>query len=200
MESMDIEERKDGMENMDGMDGDTCLRHAYDAILHGDFEAAVHWFGQAIEWEPDNASYYYKASITCARSGKSALAEMYAKRAVELAPGDPDYALNLRTIEARRLLLESRMMLERSIPDAAQAKQLLLEAEKLDPLLAEAKLLLGIASRMLGDLRTAIAYIRDTLSLDPQHAEACRLLREYRAERRRKLRSQLKPPKSYRNR
>ena len=38
------------------MDGETCLRQAYEAIFHGDFESAVFWFGQAIAMEPDNAA------------------------------------------------------------------------------------------------------------------------------------------------
>lgn len=184
----------------DGMDGETCLRQAYDAILHGDFESAVHWFAQAIEREPDNASYHYSASVTCSRSGKTALAESYAKRAVELDPDDPVYALNLRTIESRRMIQEARDLLELPEPRAAEAAKLLLQADKLDPLSAEAKLLLGLSYRMLGDLRSAIACMRETLRLYPQHEEAARLLREYRAERRRMLQSRFSHPKPRRNR
>jgi tetratricopeptide (TPR) repeat protein len=174
------------------MDGGTFLRQAYDAIFHGDFESAVHWFVQAIEQEPDNASFYYKASITCARSGKMPLAETYAKRAVELDPENPDYSLNYQMILAKRFIAEARALLSKPVQDVDQAKPLLLDADLLDPLAVEAKLLLGLVCRIQGDYRSAIAYLQDTLLLDPQLDEAKRLLQETRAERRRLLRSQFR--------
>src|SRR5690606_22350910 len=56
------------------MDGETCMRKAYEAIFQGNFEAAVAWFLQALEREPGNADYHYKSSITIARSGRLDLA------------------------------------------------------------------------------------------------------------------------------
>jgi tetratricopeptide (TPR) repeat protein len=182
------------------MDGDTFLRQAYDAIFHGDFESAVHCFQQAIEQEPDNASFYYKASITCARSGKMALAESYAKRAVELDPENPDYALLDQTIEAKRLIAEARALLDAEIPDPVQAYKRLSDAETLDPLAVEAKLLLGLACRMQGDYRGAIRYFRETLQLNPQLEEAKRLLQGTKIEQRHLLRTQFTRPTSKRNR
>jgi tetratricopeptide (TPR) repeat protein len=182
------------------MDGDTFLRQAYDAIFHGDFESAVHWFGQAIAEDPDNASFYYKGSITCARSGKMALAETYAKRAVELDPENPDYSLNYQMIQAKRFIAEARALLGAPVPDVEHAKPLLLDAGVLDPLAVEAKLLLGLVCRMQGDYRSAVAYLRDSLLLDPQLEEAKRLLQETRLERRRILRSQFTRSTPKRNR
>ncbi|TJY44322.1 tetratricopeptide repeat protein [Cohnella pontilimi] len=175
------------------MHGDTYLRQAYDAIFRGDFESAIHCFQQAIEQEPDNASFYYKASITCARSGKLTLAAAYAKRAVELDPENLDYTLNSQSIEAKRLIAEARTLLEGEIPDPDQAKKLLSDADALDPLAVEAKLLLGLACRMQEDYRGAVAYFQDALRLDPQLAEAQRLLEQTRAEWRSWVRSQLRP-------
>ena len=54
------------------MDGESCIRKAYEFIFNSDFEEAIHWFELAIEAEPDNASYYHKCAVSCARSGKSA--------------------------------------------------------------------------------------------------------------------------------
>ncbi|WP_276351562.1 tetratricopeptide repeat protein [Cohnella caldifontis] len=191
---------RSNLENKDGMDGETCLRQAYDAIFHGDFESAAAWFDRAIGLEPDNASYYYKASITLARSGKTAAAERYARKAAELDPEDPVYAMNVDALEAKRLVSEARGLLELPVPEPDLAARLLREAESLDPLSAEAKLLLGMANHMQGDLRSAIANLREALNLEPQHEEAGRLLREWRKERRRLVQSQLSSPKPYRKR
>ncbi len=170
---------------MVGMDGEACLKEGYDAILHGDFESAAAWFCRAVEQEPGNASYCYTASVTCARSGKAALAKELAARAVALAPGEPVYDMHYKTLEARELIAEARAKLELAEPEAKDAMKLLIRAKELDPLSAEARLLLGFASRCLGDLRSAIGYLHETLQLAPQHMEALRLLREWRRERRR---------------
>jgi Flp pilus assembly protein TadD len=190
----------DGMENRERMDGDSCLRLAYQAIFHGDFDSAVHWFAQAVEQEPDNASYYYKASITCARSGKTALAEKYACMAAELEPEDPVYALNLNAIVAKRQIAEGKALLEQPEPATARALGILREAEERDPLSAEAKILLAEACRMQGDWHEAIRYLREALALEPQHDEASRLLREWKSELRRRFRPHPSSFKPYRNR
>lgn len=182
------------------MDGAACLRQAYDAIFHGDFESAAAWFERAIQREPDNASYYYKASITLARSGNLTAAERYAKRAAELDPEDPVYAMHVGALKARRLVSEARGLLELPNPEPARAEALLREAETLDPLSSEAKLLMGMVCRMKGDYRAAIDSLREVLSLEPQHEEAGRLLREWRRERRRLVQSQLSPSQFRRNR
>lgn len=182
------------------MDGETCLRQAYDAIFHGDFDSAAEWFIRATEMEPDNASYYYKASITLARSGKLEMAERNARKAVELDPDEPVYAMNLKAIEARRLVEEARGLLELEVPDAEGAKQRLLQAETLDPLSTDAKLLLGMVSHMQGVLRSAVAYLREVVNMEPQHEEAGRLLRVWRKERQRFVQSLFYHSKPYRNR
>jgi tetratricopeptide (TPR) repeat protein len=175
---------------MVGMDGETCLRQAYEAIFQGDFESAVFWFGQAIAFEPENAAYHYKGSITCARRGKLSRALVYASKAVELDPQDPVYQLNLRTILARQRILETRHLLSQPAPDLEKSCALLKEAAQLDPLSAEARLLLGILYRMQRDYQLALDNLRDALQLEPGHEEASRLLHEVRTERRRYLKQQ----------
>jgi tetratricopeptide (TPR) repeat protein len=175
---------------MVGMDGETCLRQAYDAVFQGDFESAMFWFGQAIAIEPENAAFYYKGSITCARSGRISLALEYASKAVELSPDDPAYQLNLRTITARQRIIDARNLLSQPSPDFEKSMELLKEAAYFDPLSAEARLLLGFVYRMQGDYRLALEYLRDALQLEPGHEDAKRLLHEVRAERRRYLKQQ----------
>ena len=170
---------------MVSVDGEFCLKEAYDAILQGDFELALKWFRQAIELEPGNASYYYKASVTGARSGKTALAKAWAAKAVELAPDEPVYRMHLKALEARELIGEARAKLEMAEPRPEEAIPLLVRAKELAPLSAEARLLLGLAVKDMGDLRAAIGHLKEALQLDPQHAEARRLLAEWRKERRR---------------
>lgn len=182
------------------MDGETCLRQAYEAIYQGDFEAAIDWFGRAIALEPDNASHYYSGSITCARSGKLALAMNYALKAVELNPEEPSYRLNLKTIQAKHRIAEARQLLAAPNPDVDRSVQLLRDAARHDPLSAEARLLLGILYRMRGEHALALESLRDALLLDPGLEEAKRQLREARAERRRLLKQQYSHSQSKRNR
>lgn len=172
------------------MDGDTCLRQAYEAIFQGDFESAMLWFQQAIEIEPENPAYYYKASITCARSGKHSLAMTYAQRAVELEPEDKTFQLHLRMITSKQRIMDARNALTSKSPDIEQSMKWLREAAQLDPLSSQARLLLGIAYRMKRDYRRSLECLRDALQLDPQHDETKRLLHEVRAEWRRILKQQ----------
>ncbi len=182
------------------MNGDSCIRLAYDAIFQGDFEAAVHWFGQAIELEPDNAEYYFRGSITCARSGKHVQAMDYAKRAADLNPGEPSYRLHLRMLLARERFAEARRLLSQTEPDVGRGVALLQEAVQLDPLSAQAKLLLGIAYRAQRKYDLAQDCLRDALQLDPGLGEARKWLGEIRAERRRLLKQQYSHYHSKRNR
>jgi tetratricopeptide (TPR) repeat protein len=185
---------------MVGMDGETCLRQAYEAIFQGDFESAIFWFQQAIAIEPQNAAYHYKGSITCARSGKLILAMNYALKAVELNPEDSAYQLNLRMIMARQKILDARSLLSLPAPDIEKSVVLLKEAAQFDPLSAEARLLLGIAYRMQKEYRLALDSLRDALQLEPQNEETKRLLHEVRVERRRLLKQQYSHYNSKRNR
>lgn len=167
------------------MNGESCLQHAYVAILQGDFEAAADWFERAIEAEPDNASYYYKGSISLARNGRLAQAFAYASRAVQMAPEDPVYTFHLRTLRAKVRMRDAESLLSQTPPKTAQAIEALREAVKLDPLAGEAQLLLGIAYHFGGDYEQSLAALANAQQLDPQLEEAGRLLQQVRTERRR---------------
>ncbi|WEK55723.1 MAG: tetratricopeptide repeat protein [Candidatus Cohnella colombiensis] len=182
------------------MDGEICLQQAYDAILQGDFELALDWFQQAIALEPDNASYYYKGSVTFARSGKLQLAKSYAQKATELAPDEPVYQLQLQIVTARLIVAEIRIKLATVSPDLVQCMNNLQEATRLDPLSVEAKLLLAIAYRMEGSYGQSLAMLSETLQLDPLNEEAIRLRQQIRVERRRVLKQQFSQQTTKRNR
>ncbi|WP_239614206.1 tetratricopeptide repeat protein [Cohnella mopanensis] len=182
------------------MDGETCLRQAYEAIFQGDFESAVYWFGQAIEIEPENAAFHYSGSITCARSGKIPMAVAYAQRAIELDPDNPTYRLNLRMVMSRQKISDARHHLSMVSPDIELSIMLLKEAAHLDPLSAEARYMLGMLYRMQRDYKHALDSLRDALQLEPQHEDAKRMLHEVRAERRRLLKQQYSHYHSKRNR
>ncbi len=182
------------------MDGEAYVRQAYEAILQGDFELALHGFQQAIAAEPSNASYYYKGSVTCARSGKLPLAMAYALKALELAPEDPTYELHYRTIKAKQLISDARLRLQAAAPNMELCIEELKEATRLDPLAVDAYLLLGVVYRLRQDYRSSLAYLREAESLEPQSEEVRRLLREVRAERRRFIKQQYTNPNPRRNR
>lgn len=182
------------------MDGEAYVRQAYEAILQGDFELALHGFQQAIAADPNNASYYYKGSVTCARSGKLPLAMTYAQKALELNPDDPTYKLHYRTVQAKQRVHEVRNRLQLANPNLAQCAADLKEAARLDPLSVEAYVLLGIVYRLRQEYRQSLESLQEALALDPQNEEVRRLLREVRAERRRALKQQFTHSKSKRNR
>lgn len=182
------------------MDGETCIRQAYEAIFQGDFERAIEFFRQAMELEPDNASYAYRASITSARSGKLGLALEYATRACELVPDELQYELNRRTLEAKQLAAFAYADLSSEPPAVDKALDFAAKAAELDPLSVEARLLLGIGFRMQGRYREAVSSFRETLSLEPNHNEALRLLRETRAEWKHLVRLQTRQSPKKRNR
>lgn len=182
------------------MDGGDYVRQAYEAILQGDFELALHGFQQAIAAEPSNASYYYKGSVTCARSGKLPMALAYAQKALELNPEDPAYELHYRTIKAKKKVADAKFRLQAAVPNMELCIEELKEAARLDPLAIEAYLLLGIVYRLRKDYRRSLESLREAEALEPQSEEVRRLLREVRTERRRALKQQYSQPNPKRNR
>lgn len=165
------------------LQGEYCLRQAYSAILASDFEAAVDWFKQAVAADPTNASYYYKGSISLARSGRLDTALEYARSAVMLDPDEADYRLHLRLVEGRLLARQAKALLSQPQPEPGTAIELLQEAVSLDPLDAGAYLLLGIACRLAGEYDRAISALTIAREMNPMLGEAGRLLRETKMAR-----------------
>lgn len=159
------------------MDGERATKKAYESILQNDFEQAISWFERAIEQDPDNASYHYKLSITCARSGKIAKAIKHAEFAVRL-DGIQDYRNHLRNLEAVRLVQQAEQCLNQVPARPRAALVLLREATEYDPLNLEAYLLLGIAYTAIEQYEKALQSLEEALRLDPHHETALLLAEE----------------------
>jgi len=166
------------------MDGEHCVKKAYEHILNSDFEGAIYWFEQAIAMEPSNASYYNKCAISCVRSGRWAKANNYAIRALELEPHNSEYLYHLHTINARLLLIDADAHLAKTPPNLEEALPLVQEAAKLDPLCFKAFYSLGAVYDGLGRWDEAAASIREAIRLDPAHAAARTLFAAINRKRR----------------
>ncbi|MGO4542753.1 tetratricopeptide repeat protein [Paenibacillus sp. 2TAB19] len=169
------------------MDGEGCIKKAYEFILNSDFEQAIYWFEQAIAVEPDNASYYHKCAISCSRSGKWNKAKHYADGALALEPDNAEFRFHLHTIESKLLLTEAKLLLLNDPNQPDKAIELLIEATRLDPLCFEAFYTLGVVYGSLGRLDEAVTSAREALRLEPEHSSARTLfadvIRKRRSER-----------------
>lgn len=161
------------------MDGDQCIKKAYASILAHDYEQAVAWFEQAIAADPSNGSYYYKLSITCARSNKLHKAIEYAQKAIELNKTRDEYKFHLANLRAKNLIVQAEKYMHYNNRYYLTAISLLKQAIALDPLAIEALLLMGVAYDGLEDYNNAIQVINEALVLDPQHEIASKLFKDY---------------------
>jgi len=166
------------------MEGDDCLKQAYGCILQSDFEGAILWFERAIAAEPDNASYYYKCSISYGRSGKWDRALHYAVKAVELDPEQRAHVYQLRTVQASLLLLKARQALGHQPAQTAEAVQSLQEAVELDPLSFEAYVLLAEAYAKLNKLDEGVRCALEAIRLNPSDESARTLFADMSRKRR----------------
>lgn len=158
---------------MGTLDGNPNIQKAYEAILQHDFEQATVWFERAIAEEPDNASYHYRLSITFARSNAITKAIAHAKQACMLEPASEPYRLHLNTLNARQLLYTADDLLsDQGAPQLHEAIDMLKQACRLDPLSAEALLILAVAYERRGWLKDALDTVEEALKLEPQHQEA----------------------------
>lgn len=164
------------------MNGDAYIKKAYQAILRSDFENAVLWFEKAIRAEPDNAAFHYKLSITCARSNRLAKALEHARTANRLSPDELSYELHLRRLEARERIHQAESAFSQESVQLYMAVALLKEAIRLDPLSADAYLLLGIAHAAQEDYPEAIGAMKEVLKLNPHHDGAAVLLEDYKGK------------------
>ena len=166
------------------MDGESCIRKAYEYIFHSDFEGAIFWFEQAIAAEPDNAGYYHKCAVSCARSGKWTKAKVYADVAEKLDPGNEEYRFHLQTIQSRLLLAEADGLIAEAKPNLKEAAERLRHAAALDPLSFDAYYTLAMVCHSDGLLDEAMDCAREALRLDPNHSAARRLFADISRKRR----------------
>jgi tetratricopeptide (TPR) repeat protein len=157
------------------MDGESCIRKAYDYILRGDFETAIHWFELAIEADPNHAGYYHKCAVSCARSNKWSRAKQYADRAKMLEPDNGEYVYHSEWINSKILLEEVGVLLASVPPRLLEAGEKLLKVISLDPLSFEGFYTLALIRYTEGDNERAVELVKEALKLDPQHVAARRL-------------------------
>jgi tetratricopeptide (TPR) repeat protein len=170
------------------MDGEFEIKKAYASILESDFERAIDWFERAVRLDPDNAAYHYKLSVTYARSNKLTRAIEHARSAMKLEPGNDAYKFHADALEAKQLMQGA----EKHINGKTEphiAVEMLKRAILLDPLLIEAFLLLAVAYGELDEFGFALQSAQNAVKLDPQHAEANRLVEEFKYKLKRYLRS-----------
>jgi tetratricopeptide (TPR) repeat protein len=167
------------MREVGGMNGGEAIKKAYEAILRSDFEQAILWFEEAIAFEPGNAAYHYRLSITCARSNRLTVALNHAKEAVRLAPEEVSYRFHYEHLQAKERVVQAEAALQLGEAQLYLAVALLKDAVRLDPLSVEARLLLGYANGELEEFGEAISVLKEASKLDPQHEGVQRLLEEY---------------------
>ncbi|CAM3972105.1 tetratricopeptide repeat protein [Paenibacillus alkaliterrae] len=176
------------------MDGESCIKKAYEFIFNSDFEQAIYWFEQAIAAEPENASYYHKCAVSCARSGKWTKAKQYAESALRLDPEQKEYQYHMQTVEASLLLSEADLLLASVPPRLSEAAELLKRVVVLDPLSFDAFYTLGVIYASLNQLEEAVVNAREAVRLDPSHSAARRLFADVNRKRR-MLRDRIKARK-----
>jgi len=181
------------------MDGESCMKKAYEFIFNSDFEQAIYWFEKAIEVEPENAFYYHTCAVSCARSGKWSKAKQHAETAVRLAPELAEYKYHLQTVEAGILQAEANLLLAKVPPELHEAAPLLERAALLDPLNFDAFYTLGVLYASLNQYDNAVINAREAMRLDPSHSAARRLFADVNRKRR-MLRFQMDASKRKRNR
>ncbi|MCM3747496.1 tetratricopeptide repeat protein [Paenibacillus pasadenensis] len=168
------------------MDGESCIKKAYECILNGNFDEAITWFLQAIELEPENAAFHYKCSLSCARSGKWELALQHAAKACELKPEHEEYRYHWDVVEARRLVADAKLMMASGEGTPAEIMAFLQEARILDPLHGEACFLAAQCCIQLGRLHEAKLLAAEAYRLEPGLEEARRLYRQIKKMSRRR--------------
>ncbi|MFF2482191.1 tetratricopeptide repeat protein [Paenibacillus sp. NPDC058071] len=168
------------------MDGESCVKKAYEFILHSDFEQAIEWFERAIEADPSNADYHYRCAVSCARSGKWSKAHYYAKLAFELDQSHSEYRFYLDTVEAKLLVASAEQLLTSEAPRHADALAMLRQAAELDPLSFEAYFIMAMAYAETGDFEGAAASAKEAIRLDPGHSAARTLFADVSRKRRRR--------------
>lgn len=157
------------------------IQKAYEAILSNDFEQAIRWFEQAIAIDPGNASYHYRLSITCARSEQLGKAIEHAETACRLEPDQDEYKLHLQLLYARHLLELAQQTVKETPELIGDTVETLKSAIVFDPLLIEAYLLLAAVHAAQFNYTSAIQTLGEVLKLDPQHAVALTMHKEYSA-------------------
>jgi cytochrome c-type biogenesis protein CcmH/NrfG len=107
---------------------------------------------------------------------------------MKLDPGNDAYKFHVDALEAKQLLQDAEKQINGKT-EPHLAVEMLKKAILLDPLLIEAFLLLAVAYGELVEFGFALQSAKNAVKLDPQHAEANRLVEEFKYKLKRYLRS-----------
>lgn len=89
--------------------GERWLKAAYSYLYIRDFARAVESFEKAIEADPTNPDYYFRASVTALRNDDVLRAKNWAQSAVHLAPANPLFEEHLAVVEAVLLMQQGEI-------------------------------------------------------------------------------------------
>lgn len=162
------------------------LKKAYRSIYLNDFEAAIHWFEQALLIEPDHADIHYRFSITCARSNRLEKAITHARLASALASSHEEYKIHYDRLQSKELTLMARKLIQehskyngnKTDHNAViqSAIRLLQRAAVLDPLSVDTQVWLALAFIELRQFKSALKAVKEASSLPQDDSIAKQLL------------------------
>lgn len=160
------------------MEAEKYVQEAYHCILQNDFERAIECFEMAIAAQPDRPDYYFRCSVTYARSNRMEQALAYARKAVQMAPAQQEYVLHLHALEAKQFTEQARKELDGVKNDTearGKAIKLLEKATSLDPLCGDAFVLLALIYEEIHEYKCALKALNEAITLYPQDEHLDRL-------------------------
>ena len=159
----------------------------------GNFEEAARWFGAASEREPNRADYAYKLAYSLQQMGRDAKSAFHYRRAIQLAPKDPNSYIGLgqlmrehgnlagaeecyrKTLGIDPSLVRVRTLLSATLADQGRKEEAERELYRIldfDAASASAHAFLGFALQGLGRFEEAEKAFRRALDLQPSMGSA----------------------------
>ncbi|WP_047152602.1 tetratricopeptide repeat protein [Aneurinibacillus tyrosinisolvens] len=161
--------------------GKNYIQEAYGALFDNDFARAVRALEKAVQCEPANSSYYFKLSVTYARSHQLEQAVKAIKQAIALEPENERFRLQHSRLLSHKLVDQASYLLK-SGGSLLQALPLLEQAVSLDPLNVLAHYFAGEIYYHEEEFIKARRSARLALHLQPQFQEAKNLLERCRMD------------------
>ncbi|WP_134698999.1 tetratricopeptide repeat protein [Ammoniphilus sp. YIM 78166] len=156
--------------------GKEFIKEAYRAIFQKDYVKAIELFKKAIGRDANNASYYYKLSVTYARNNSLAEALEMMEHALRICPGNPIYKQHYAYLQGRKLAKEALLKVEMG-ESVMVVIPLLEQSIELDPINTQSRLLYAWLLKKQGKMDEAVSALRELLALDPSHRDARELLK-----------------------
>lgn len=156
--------------------GKEFIKEAYRAIFQKDYVKAIELFKKAISRDANNASYYYKLSITYARNNSLTEALDMIEQALRICPGNPIYKQHFSYLQGRKLAKDALLKVQQG-ESGTVIIPLLEQSIELDPINTQSRLLYAWLLKKQGKMDEAVSALRELLALDPCHKDARDLLK-----------------------